>query len=131
MTAMYRIGKRFTFEAGHWLAGLPDGHKCGRQHGHSYSVEVILAAAELSAPGFVVDFADLGPLKTHLDRVFDHRLLNDVVAVEPTSENLARAVFDWCAVNFHLPAAAAVEAVRVSETPTTWAEYRPDVDPRR
>ncbi|MGH3874024.1 MAG: 6-pyruvoyl trahydropterin synthase family protein [Pseudonocardiaceae bacterium] len=122
---MYRIGKRFTFEAAHWLAGLPESHKCGREHGHSYTVEVILAAAELSGPGFVVDFAELDPIKKHLGDVFDHRKLNDVIDVEPTSENLARVLFDWCTATLPLPATVAVEAVRVSETLTTWAEYRP------
>ncbi len=126
---MYRIGKRFTFEAAHWLAGLPEGHKCGREHGHSYTIEVILAAAELSGPGFVVDFAELDPIKKHLGDVFDHRKLNDVIGVQPTSENLARVLFIWCTAKLPLPATVAVEAVRVSETPTTWAEYRPELVP--
>lgn len=120
-----RIGKRFTFEAAHWLGSLPEGHKCARQHGHSYTVEVIIAATGLSGPGFVADFADLDPLKNYLAEVFDHRVLNDVAGVEPTSENLARVLFDWCAANIPLPSAASFEAVRVSETPATWAEYRP------
>lgn len=49
----FRIGKRFTFEAAHQLANLPEGHKCGRLHGHSYNVEVVLTATELTGPGFV------------------------------------------------------------------------------
>ncbi len=120
-----RISKRFTFEAAHQLRGLPAGHKCGRQHGHSYSVEVILVATELSGPGFVADFAALDPVRKHLDEVYDHRVLNEVLDVEPTSENLARLLFDWCTANVPLPGTAAFEAVRVSETPATWAEYRP------
>ena len=120
-----RIGKRFTFEAAHRLGGLPEGHKCSRLHGHSYTVEVIIAATALSGPGFVADFADLDPLKRYLAGVFDHRVLNDVIGVEPTSENLARVVFDWCTANVPLPGGASFEAVQVSETPATWAEYRP------
>ena len=120
-----RIGKKFTFEAAHRLGGLPDGHKCGHLHGHSYTVEVIITATVLSGPGFVADFADLDPLKNYLTGVFDHQVLNDVVAVEPTSENLARVVFDWCAAHVPLPGGASLEAVRVGETPATWAEYRP------
>lgn len=124
-----RIGKRFTFEAAHRLDGLPDGHKCGRRHGHSYTVEVVLAAVELSGPGFVADFADLDPVKKHLNEVYDHQDLNEVLDVEPTSEHLARVLFDWCAANVQLPGTATIEAVRVSETPTSWAEYRPDSVP--
>ncbi|MFY1633628.1 6-pyruvoyl trahydropterin synthase family protein [Solwaraspora sp. WMMB335] len=122
---MYRIGKAFTFEAGHWLTGLPDGHRCARQHGHSYIVEVVLASPTLTDPGFVVDFGELAPLKDHLDQAFDHRVLNDVVPVVPTSENLARVVFEWCAAKLTLPHDAVVESVRIRETAATWAEYRP------
>jgi 6-pyruvoyltetrahydropterin/6-carboxytetrahydropterin synthase len=126
---MYRIGKQFTFEAAHWLSGLPEGHKCGREHGHSYTVEVILASAELAGPGFVADFADLDPVKKHLGDVFDHQVLNKAIDVEPTSENLARVLFGWCTANLPLPATVAVEAVKVSETPASWAEYRPEQAP--
>lgn len=124
MSGVYQIGKRFTFEAAHRLSGLVDGHKCGRLHGHSYTVEVVLEATELSAPGFVVDFGELAPLKQHLDEHFDHRLLNEVLDVEPTSENLAKVVFEWCSTHIPLPEGAVIAAVRVSETATTWAEYR-------
>lgn len=122
---MHRISKQFSFEAAHFLGGLPDGHPCSRVHGHSYTVEVFLAAEEMTGPGFVVDFRELAPLKKHLDDNFDHQTLNDVLAVEPTSENLAKALFDWCMTNLPLPETAGVEAVRVSETAKTWAEYRP------
>jgi 6-pyruvoyltetrahydropterin/6-carboxytetrahydropterin synthase len=128
---MYRIGKRFTFEAAHQLGGLPDGHKCARLHGHSYSVEVVLAAAVLSPPGFVADFGDLAPVKGHLDEDYDHQNLNGVLDSEPTSENLARVLFDWCTANLSLPAGVTVAAVRVSETATTWAEYQPGSVPAR
>ena len=53
----------------------------------------------------------------------------DVIDAEPTSENLARVLFDWCAANLALPSAASIAAVRVSETPATWAEYRPEPAP--
>lgn len=122
---MNRVAKRFTFDAAHHLAGLPAGHKCARAHGHTYTVEVTLTAAELDPPGFVADFAALDPLKAYLDTTLDHRDLNTVVEFEPTSERLARHLYDWCEANLNLPPAATVEKVRVSETPNTWAEYRP------
>lgn len=40
---MYRIGKLFRFEAAHHLSDLPEGHKCARLHGHSYTVEISVA----------------------------------------------------------------------------------------
>lgn len=125
-TPSFRIGKQFTFEAAHQLGGLPAGHKCSRLHGHSYVVEVVLTATELSGPGFVADFADLDPVKRQLADVYDHRNLNEIIDVQPTSENLARVLFEWCTANVVLPRTASIEAVRISETLATWAQYRPE-----
>jgi 6-pyruvoyltetrahydropterin/6-carboxytetrahydropterin synthase len=121
---MYVIGKSFRFDAAHELKGLSAGHKCGRLHGHTYTVEVQLSAESLVEPGFVTDFADLAPVKDCLDSVFDHRFLNEVLEVAPTSELIAEHLFDWCSRRLTLPAGVAIHAVRVSETPSTWAEYR-------
>jgi len=52
----YRIGKRFTFCASHQLEELPEGHPCRRLHGHTYQVEVVLAANTLNEAGMVIDF---------------------------------------------------------------------------
>ncbi len=32
--------KDFTFEAAHRLPHVPEGHKCGRLHGHSFMVRL-------------------------------------------------------------------------------------------
>ncbi len=118
---MYRITKEFSFSASHQLAHLPADHQCARLHGHNYVVVVELAAAELNADGFVRDYTELGLLKAYIDECFDHRHLNDVMGdAHSTAENLARHFYDWCAARW--PETA---AVRVSETPKTWAEYRP------
>jgi 6-pyruvoyltetrahydropterin/6-carboxytetrahydropterin synthase len=121
---VYRIGKRFTFDAAHSLPGLPGGHKCARLHGHTYTVEVELAAGQLQAPGFVTDFGDLAPFRRYLDEHIDHRHLNEVLDAEPTSENLARHFLAWCAQHIEPGIQGRVAAVRVWETPTSWAEYR-------
>lgn len=123
---MHRIGKQFGFEAAHSLPDLPQGHKCARPHGHSYTVEVtIVADGELTGPGFVVDFADLAPLGAYLNAELDHRDLNAVLPVAPTSENLAAHLYQWCTANLALPVGVRVEKVRVSETASTFAEYAP------
>jgi 6-pyruvoyltetrahydropterin/6-carboxytetrahydropterin synthase len=119
----FMIGKRFSFAAAHHLDGLPAGHKCSRVHGHTYVVEVRLAAGELDGPGFVADYGELDPLKDYLTDTLDHRDLNAVLPVQPSSENLARYLFDWCQA--HLRYGHLVAAVCVSESPTTWAEYAP------
>ncbi|MEU8658346.1 6-pyruvoyl trahydropterin synthase family protein [Actinoplanes philippinensis] len=122
----HRIGKRFTFEASHQLPGLPDGHKCGRLHGHSYTVEVTLVAEDLVEPGFVTDFGDLAPFKEHLAEAFDHRHLNEVMTVAPTSENLAEVLAQWFITELEPAIPGNLFALRVSETASSWAEFRPE-----
>ncbi len=100
---------------------LPEDHQCARLHGHNYIVLVELAASALNPHGFVRDYNELAALKTYIDEVFDHRHLNDVLDDDMvTAEKLALHFYDWCAARW-----PEVSAVRVSETPKTWAEYRP------
>ena len=118
---MYRITKEFHFSASHQLFGLPETHQCARLHGHNYIVVVELTAAELNAHGFVRDYLDLGDLKRYIDDTLDHRHLNDVLGDDcVTAERMAKHLCDWCRARWH-----EVTAVKVSETPKTWAEYRP------
>jgi 6-pyruvoyltetrahydropterin/6-carboxytetrahydropterin synthase len=119
----YRIGKHFSFDAAHQLAGLPEGHKCARLHGHTYTAEFVLTSHELAGPGFVTDFGDLAPVKAFLDEQLDHRVLNEVLPVEPTSENLARYLAEWFMEHIEPGISGCLETVRVSETPSSWAEF--------
>ena len=118
--AMYTISKRFAFSASHIIAGLPADHPCSRLHGHNYDVEVVLQSEALDAVGFVRDYRDLSALKDFLAREVDHKHLNDVSGLESTTaESICKWLFDWCAERW-----PETIAVRVSETPKTWAEYR-------
>lgn len=118
---MYRIRKSFQFCASHQLQGLPDDHPCTRLHGHNYEVMVELTSASLNQTGFVRDYRELSALKEYIDNTLDHRHLNDVLGADnTTAERIAKHLYDWCKVRW-----AEVSAVSVSETPKTWAEYRP------
>ncbi|MGW0708908.1 6-pyruvoyl trahydropterin synthase family protein [Streptomyces sp. NPDC002643] len=117
------IGKTFTFEAGHRLPGLPPDHKCNRQHGHSYEVEVTLSASTLEAPGFVTDFGALAPFKFFLDTELDHRNLHEILPFDPTSERLAQFLAGWFIQNLepHIP--GRLVSVIVRETERSWARF--------
>lgn len=110
------MSKTFTFAASHQLTHLPEGHKCKRLHGHTYSVTVNLAAPELNEDGFVVDFAELDQVGEFIRTNLDHQHLNAVMAFMPTCELIARFIAE------RFPGLP-IESVRVSESPTTWAEY--------
>ncbi|MFL4909321.1 6-pyruvoyl trahydropterin synthase family protein [Streptomyces sp. MMS24-I2-30] len=119
----FTIGKKFRFEAGHRLTGLPADHKCARQHGHSYEVEVILAAPTLEKPGFVTDFGDLAPFKRFLDTELDHRNLHEILPFEPTSERLAQFLAGWFIQNLQPKIQGRLIAVLVRETANSWARF--------
>lgn len=118
---MYEISKDFHFSASHVLDGLPPHHPCGRLHGHNFIVRLHLAADELDNVGFVQDYGELADFKHWLDDAFDHQHLNDRVAFNPTSENMTRYIYNKA----HELGLTKVAAVSWSETPKTWATYRP------
>lgn len=120
----YLITKDFHLSYSHQLTGLPDGHPCARLHGHNAVVRVTLEAPGLNAVGFVLDYGALKPLSDWLDNTLDHRHLNDVLSenLNPTAEYLAQLVYEWCHNAYpDWP----VTSVGWSETPKTWAVYRP------
>lgn len=118
---MFQISKLFAFSASHQLHYLPASHPCARLHGHNYEVEIVLQSNQLNADGFVRDYRELSILKDYIDGHLDHRHLNDVLGDDKvTAEHLAKHLYDWAVAHF-----PETVAVRVSETPKTWAEYRP------
>lgn len=119
----FTIGKKFTFEAGHRLLALPPEHKCGRQHGHSYEVEILLTAPTLEEPGFVTDFGALVPFKKFLDTELDHRNLHEILPFEPTSERLAQFLAGWFVQNLQPAIPGRLVAVAVRETASSWARF--------
>lgn len=111
-----KITQAFTFEAAHQLPNVPSSHRCSRLHGHSYRVEVEIEGPVDPRTGWVVDFFDVEAALSGLD--LDHRLLNEIPGLEnPTVENLCRWIWDRVRL-------AKLSAVRVYETPFSWAEYR-------
>jgi 6-pyruvoyltetrahydropterin/6-carboxytetrahydropterin synthase len=118
---MYSISKRFAFSASHVIGGLPPEHPCARLHGHNYEVEVVLEKPSLDAVGFVRDYRELSALKDFIDATLDHRDLNQALGHDrTTAEVIAEVLYGWCKQRW-----PETSSVRVSETPRTWAEYRP------
>lgn len=147
----YRIAKTLTFESGHQLS--KHRGRCRFPHGHSRTVEVVLAADRLDANDMVCDFKAVKRLlEAFLDR-WDHALcLNTAdpgypflkqtygdrvisfTDTDPTSEVMARTIFDTLqaslsaqlaepAAELPIPSGVRLERVRVTETATSWAEY--------
>lgn len=118
---MFTISKEFTFDASHILEGMPEGHKCGRMHGHTYTAIFELWAPDLDKNGFVQDYNDLAPIKQYIDSHLDHRHLNDVLMMNPTAELIAVHLYEYFKPDF-----PKLKSVSVKETPKTIARYEPE-----
>ena len=72
-----------------------DGYKgiCERLHGHSWQIELWFRgdSKNLDEVGILVDFGVVKELK----EILDHRVLNEVVNVNPTAENLCMWIYEW------------------------------------
>jgi 6-pyruvoyltetrahydropterin/6-carboxytetrahydropterin synthase len=132
---MYLVTKRIDFCYGHRLLEY-DG-VCKHPHGHNAIVEVDVRTDRLDSRNMVADFSDIKRVvKGWIDRELDHKMilreddplvepltrLNEPVFTlesNPTVERIAKLIFDISREQ-GLP----VVAVRVWETPTSFAEYR-------
>lgn len=118
--AVVEIFKEFTFEAAHLLPHVPDGHKCGRLHGHSFRVALHVSGPVDHGSGWLMDFGDLKDAFHPLYDRLDHNYLNEIEGLEnPTSENIAR----WIWTNLK-PLVPQLTEVVVRETCTSGAIYR-------
>lgn len=114
------VFKEFTFEAAHRLPNVPQGHKCGRLHGHSFRVQIHVRGPVGAETGWVVDFADIKKAFKPLHDQLDHNFLNEIEGLaNPTSEVLAAWI--WGRLEPVLPALCKVV---VWETCTAGCVYR-------
>jgi 6-pyruvoyltetrahydropterin/6-carboxytetrahydropterin synthase len=131
---MYLVTKRIEFCYGHRLLDY-DGI-CKHPHGHNAVVEVDVRTDRLDARNMVADFSDIKRLvKGWIDRELDHKMIlrhddplvaplqalgEPVFTLEsnPTVERIAKLIYDMSRDN-----GLDVTAVRVWETPSSFAEY--------
>ena len=82
--------KDFQFEAAHRLPHVPEGHKCGRLHGHSFMVRLEVTGEVDPHTGWVMDFAELKAVFSPIWRAVGSPLSERYSRLEnPTSEVLA------------------------------------------
>ncbi|MEQ1976035.1 6-carboxytetrahydropterin synthase QueD [Xenorhabdus sp. SGI240] len=114
------IFKDFQFEAAHHLPHVPEGHKCGRLHGHSFMVRLEVTGDVDPLSGWLMDFADVKAAFKPVWEQLDHHYLNEIPGLEnPTSEVLATWI--WEKLKPTLPQ---LSAVMVKETCSAGCIYR-------
>lgn len=86
---MLEISRTFDLQAAHHLPVVPEGHKCRRLHGHTWSIRVVVTGDISPITGWIIDYADLDAIWDHeVHRKLDHSLLNDSIP-NPTTEIMA------------------------------------------
>ncbi len=115
-----RLEKTFRFEAAHWLPNVPEGHKCGRMHGHSFRVTIVVEGKVDAESGWVMDYGIIKDAFAPLDAQLDHYCLNEIEGLEnPTSEMLSQWI--WNQMKPNLPQ---LVEIAVEETCTCRCVYR-------
>ena len=85
---MYYVTKKIEISGAHCLE-LDYPSKCTNLHGHNWNITIYCKSKELDKNGMVVDFSKI---KCKIVDKLDHQIVNDVIGMNPTAENIAR----WC-----------------------------------
>ena len=113
------IYKQFSFDAAHFLPAVPEGHKCGNMHGHTYMLTVFIEGHPDEKSGWIIDYGDLKKKIKPVIELLDHHLMNDIPGLEnPTSENLA--IWLW---NMIKPLVPELKKIELKETPSSCVIY--------
>ena len=115
-----RLTKAFHFEAAQTLPNVPEGHKCSRMHGHSFTVEVSVEGEVDPEVGWVYDHAEISRAMDPLIEELDHAYLNEISGLEnPTIENMAAWI--WRKIEDQCPGLCEIV---IHETPTARCVFR-------
>ncbi len=123
---MFEVSVQQTFAAGH---SLRDYHgKCENVHGHNYRIEVKVQGDQLASNGLLVDFVELKRSMRAVIEYLDHQFINDLepfTKINPSAENIAKFFHDRMSADLHSDVPVRIAEVKVWETDTSSAVYRP------
>jgi len=92
---VYEITILSHFSGAHRLRYLHG--QCEDLHGHNWKIEVHVTSRRLGKEGVALDFGILKKEVAKILNTLDHKFLNDLPCFckrEPSSENIARYIFD-------------------------------------
>lgn len=115
------VWRRYRFQAAHQLPNVPEGHKCGRMHGHGFEV-IVHANQDLESRALSIDYDYIDSLWKPIHAELDYRCLNDVPGLSnPTSEIIASWIWSRLA-----PVLAELSWITVYETASCGAHFDGD-----
>lgn len=88
------LWRRYRFEAAHQLPNVPEGHQCGRMHGHGFEV-ILHVDQDIGDSNMGIDFDLIDEYWAPLQEKFHLACLNEIPGLEnPTSEVLAGWIWE-------------------------------------
>ena len=123
---MFEVSVEQTFAAGHALRNYKG--KCENVHGHNYRVRITVQGDRLDSTGLLVDFLDVKGLIGGVVDYLDHQFINDLPPfneLNPSAENIAKYFYDRVSGGLKNEVPVRVSEVKVWETDTSSAVYRP------
>ncbi len=124
---MYKLMIESTFSSAHQLRGYKG--KCENLHGHNWKVQVYVTSNQLNEIDLVIDFHEVKDMTNQIISKLDHTMLNNVypfTEINPSSENLARWIFESLKEKMAGYSVIKISAVTVWESATASATYYED-----
>lgn len=124
---MYELMVESGFSSAHQLRGYKG--KCENIHGHNWRVQVYVISNRLNDIGIAIDFHDLKRLTNDVLSQLDHKELNKIfpfTEINPSSENLAKWIFDCIKKKISEYENVSLTAVTVWESDSASATYTED-----
>lgn len=121
---MYKLMIETSFSSAHQLRGYKG--KCENLHGHNWKVQVYVVSDVLNDIDLVIDFHEIKSLTNEIISKLDHTLINNVFPFtekNPSSENIAKWIFDSLKEKMSKYTDIKVSAVTVWESATASATY--------
>ncbi len=106
-----KLGVVEYFDAAHYL---PEHRSCGRMHGHTYKVELVLEGEPKE--GIIMDFAEVKAALREVLAEYDHRVLNELLEY-PSAENICISIYEKLKAKLGFPI-----RVRLWEGEGKWVE---------
>ncbi|MCC6346767.1 MAG: 6-carboxytetrahydropterin synthase QueD [Nitrospirales bacterium] len=121
---MYELMIETGFASAHQLRGYKG--KCENLHGHNWRVQAYVVTERLNEIDIALDFHDLKAMTNEIIGQLDHTCLNNVFPFterNPSSENIARWIFDSLKKRLAEYKGVSVSAVTVWESEAASATY--------
>lgn len=121
---MYRLKVQDHFSSAHYLRNYQGA--CENLHGHNWKVELVVEGEKLNEIDILLDFKDIKKILKEVLSELDHRLINELPYFQennPSSENIARYIFDRVKDKLKVFEGVRVKEVTVFETEKASATY--------